>query len=169
MTRLLGSWACAGADSAGSAGASRAIGGAIGELLLDIGHKGWLPRTVAAITWTVFTPFFVLWNFLGTQWLWHVLQETPQCSPSSTYIWFSALWLFLTYVWLVVHAVLTVKAWMLKWRVQRSEANLRGVEDAETLQRWGHVSDLSGTRNLVDATQHGGLHPDEIKCLPCEA
>merc|ERR1719411_490350 len=131
----------------------------MGEFLLDIGHKGRLAQAITTLTWIVLVPFFALWNFLGTLWLWQVLNETPECIPTFTHVWFSALWLFLTYMWLGVHVALQVKAWRLKRRVDRVEANLRVLEDAETLGRWGHVSRTAGTRNLVDAAQRGGLCP----------
>jgi len=172
LTSLFGSWACSAAPDtlpvAAVAGGNRAIGGPIGELLLDIGHKGWLPKVVETFTWTVFVPFFALWNFLGTSWLWHVLQETPQCIPNMTHVWFSAVWLLLTYVWLIVHIALAVKAKKLKGRVQRAEANFRGVEDAESLERWGQVSSMAANYDLVDSKQHGGLCPAAIKALPSE-
>lgn len=157
--------------SAGSAAAEtgdRRLGGQLGEYLLDIGHKGWLPRALATFTWSVFVPFFALWNFLGTAWLWQVLQETPQCVPTTTHIWFSALWLLLTYMWLLVHVVLGIKARTLKCRAQRTEANLLQVEDAETLARWGPLSRTARSRDLVGTGERAGLSPAAIKALPSD-
>jgi len=169
LMRLLGSWASlpAGDVSQASSG-NRAIGGQIGEYLFDMGHKGRLANAIATFTWSVFVPFFALWNFLGTWWLWKVLSETPKCIPTFTHVWFSVFWLFLTYMWLFVHIALQVKAWRLRCRVHRAEANLREVEDAETLGRWGQMSRTAGTRSLVEAAQRGGLCPAAIKALPCE-
>lgn len=168
LARLLATYGSSASQDAPGAAGGRAIGGQMGEYLLDIGHKGWLPNAISKFTWWALVPFFALWNILGTKWLWQVLKETPQCVPTDTYVWFSALWLLLTYIWLVVHAALAVKAWKLKCLVQRAEANLSQVEDPETLARWGRISDATGMRNLVDASSGIGLSPAAIKALPCE-
>lgn len=70
----------------------------------------------------------------------------------------------------MVHMGLASKAWRIDRQVQRTEANLREMEDEETVQRWGRVSNVSGSRALVDASLSGqaGLSPDTIKALPCE-
>jgi len=149
---------------------SRQIGGQIGEYLLDVGHKGSMQQALTTFTWRVAVPFFAVWNFLGTYWFYKVMQETPTCLPTTTHLWFSGLWLVLCYLWLFVHLGLASKAWKLDRQVQRTEDNLREMEDEETVQRWGRVSNVSGSRALVDATMNGqgGLSPDIIKSLPCE-
>lgn len=167
VMRMLGSWACSAAASTTAAGGGgRPIGGNIGECLLDIGHKVLLPKAVMIFTWAIFVPFFALWNFQGTMWLWEVMNNTPQCIPTDTHAWFSVVWLFLTYLWLVVHIGLAVQALRLKRRVRRVEANLREVEDSETIERWGPMSS-TGARSLMDSWK-GGLSPASIKALPIE-
>lgn len=173
LLRLLGSWACSEASSLPGPGdgASRPIGGRVGDSLMDIGHKGWLPKMVATFTWAILVPFFVAWNFLGTLWLREVLTTTPDCFASETHVWFSIVWLLLTYLWLAVHIGLALTAKRLQLRVQRTETNLVEVEDAETVARWGHVSRTAGTRSLAEAAgqgQQGGLSPAAIKRLPTE-
>merc|ERR1719491_2251991 len=126
----------------GAATEGRAIGGSIGDLLVDMRSKNYMSRALATFTWTLAVPFFVLWTFLGTTWLWQVMQETPDCL-GSTYAWFSVVWLLLCYYWIVVHVALSFWACRLRRRVLSREANLRGVEDDETLRRWGPVSQNS--------------------------
>jgi len=169
VTRLL-AWAMpVGETPTGAAGGARPIGGRLGELLLDDHHKGFMFRALSAFTWGVAVPFFTLWTFVGTFWLRQVLVETPECIQSDTYLYFSCMWLLLSYYWMVVHAALCAKAWLLKCRVHRAEADLREIGvDADTMQRWGQVGITSGT--LVDAIAPGkGLSPSQIRALPCES
>lgn len=162
---MLISLASKGQDS--NTGAGRSIGGNVGELLLDVRHKGSWPRALAMFTWTAVVPFFVFWNFLGTWWLWEVYTETPRCTPTSIYLYFSGAWLFLCHFWFAVHLALAVKAKRLESRVQRAEANMREIEDGETIGRWGEISRFSPIRALSESTT-GGLDPAAIRALPCE-
>jgi len=170
FARLLGSLVASSSEELPGGSNHRPIGGRIGECLLDISHKGLLARLVANFTWSVFVPFFALWNVLGTVWLVDVMRETPDCSPSSTHIYFSIGWLCLCHIWLLVHAALGVKAWRMKRRVQQREANMAAVTDADTLERWGTAGLPSNRGSLVDeAAGRGGLSAAVIKALPCSS
>jgi E3 ubiquitin-protein ligase SIS3 len=161
----------ANAEASGNASnSSRPIGGTVGELLLDVRHKGFLPRALAVFTWTAVVPFFVFWNLLGTAWLWEVYRETPTCMPTPIYLYFSGAWLFLCHFWFIVHAALAMKAKHMEHRVQHAEANMREIEDPETLERWGQISSYSQIRALSDTalSRSGGLNPAAIRALPCE-
>jgi len=161
LTHLLGS-------RAASLGSSDR---AAGEFLLDLRHKGAVPRAMLTFTWAAALPFFAFLTVLGTAWLWEVVRDTPQCVPSSTHLWFSGFWLILCYLWITIHAVLGVVAFVLERRVRRAEGDLREIEDDDVRQRWGQVSHLSGYEVLteaVTASDRGRLTPAEIKALPCE-
>lgn len=161
LTHLLGS-------RAASLGSSDQ---AAGEFLLDLRHKGAVPRAMLTFTWVAALPFFAFLTVLGTAWLWEVVRDTPQCVPSSTHLWFSGFWLVLCYLWITIHAVLGVVAFVLERRVRRAEGDLREIEDDDVRQRWGQVSNLSGYSVLTEAvapTAAGGLTPAAIKALPCE-
>lgn len=140
----------------------------IGEFLLDLRHKGTLPRMLVTFTWAVALPFFTLWTLLGTKWFWDVAHRSPQCMPTSTHLWFSAFWLLLCYVWIGVHVALGGVAWTLESRVQRAEGSLRAIEDEDVRRRWGHVSNLDGYRDVngAEPTAGRGLAPSDIKLLP---
>jgi len=170
FARLLGSWVASSSDAtAATQGSSRPIGGRLGECMLDMSQKGVWARIVESFTWTLFVPFFAVWNVIGTAWLWEVLQETPQCTPSDTHIWFSSGWLLLCHCWLIVHTALAAKAWMMKRNVQRAQANLRAVTDADAVARWGEVGGASGAFSLEEeAARPRGLCPEAITRLPCE-
>lgn len=144
--------------------------GAAGDFLLDMRHKTWLPRVLASMTWILTLPFFTLWTFLGSSWLWTVVKETPECMPTQTHLWFSVFWLALCYVWVAIHVALAVVAWVLERRVRRSEADLRQIEDGngDVRSRWGEVSAISSYRSLQGNTD-GGLTPSEILALPCSS
>lgn len=166
---LLGSCAAAASQEAAStSGAGRALGGSVGELMLDLRAKGSMSRVLATCTWTLVVPFFVLWTFLGTWWLFQVLRDTPECL-GSTYCWFSVVWLLLCYYWIVVHVALSLWACRLRKRVRRTEANLRDIEDDETVSRWGHISRSSEGRSLAEVARAGeSLSAAAIRALPCE-
>lgn len=152
---------------AGNATSSEPGLGSQGDFLLDLRHKGAIPRFLASFTWLLTLPFFTLWTFLGTSWLWTVVKETPQCVPTATHLWFSAFWLALCYIWVGIYVALGVVAWMLERRVRLAESNLAEIETDDVRSRWGSVSSLSGFQALQGAVE-GGLTPAEIKALPCQ-
>lgn len=165
LTHLLGMYA---STSAGVDAASQSAGhaNAPGDFLLDLRHKHALPRILSSLTWLVALPFFLLWTLLGTNWMYHVVRETPQCMPSSTHLWFSGLWLALCYIWIFIHAALGAVAWVLERRVRRAEGDLRAIADDDTISRWGQVSQISGYSSLSGAPAWSGLSPSEILALP---
>lgn len=141
-----------------------------GEFLLDLRHKGAMPRAMLAFTWAAALPFFTFLTALGTSWLWEVIRETPECVPSATHLWFSGFWLVLCYLWILIHAALGIVAFVLERRVRHAEGNLRDIEDDDVRQRWGQVSHIAGYSVLAEAIGpgSGGLTPAAIKALPCE-
>lgn len=135
------------------------------DFLLDLRQKDTLPRILASFTWLFALPFFVFWTCLGTHWLWEVIRQTPACVPTATHLWFSVFWLALCYVWILIHVALGAVAWILEQRVKKAEVDLRQIEDADVISRWGQVSNLTGYRSLHTSSQ-GGLRPSEINALP---
>jgi len=137
-----------------------------GDLLLDMHVKGNMPRALATFTWTVVMPFFTLWTFLGTSWLYEVLMTTPKCLGSLTpYLWFAGCWLLLCYYWIMIHAVLFVRAWRMRSRLRSMMADYREIEDEEVLHRWGRISN-NLDYNVVKSTAYPGMSPAAIKALP---
>jgi len=164
VMHLLGTKVANSADADGEA-----YGDPSGRFLLDMRQKGLMPRVLSAFTWAVALPFFMAWTYIGTTWLWDVVQNTPQCMPSETHLWFAGFWLLLCYVWILVHVALGVIAWVLEQRVRRAEGDLRAIEDDDVVSRWGQVSQISGYHALEGgAPAGGGLTPGEIHALPCE-
>lgn len=148
-----------------------AAGSGGNDLLLNLRHKGALPRTVTNLMWTVGVPFFSLWTLLGTCWLRQVLIDTPQCVPTNIHLWFSVFWILLCYAWIIIHVGLGITAFVLERRIRCAESSLREIEDDDVRERWGQVSHISDFRELTSAIAAvgiGGLKPCEIKCLPCE-
>lgn len=162
MTHVLGGMKAA-ASLQGAANA-----GVNGDFLLDLRHKDTLPRLLASFTWAIALPFFTFWTLLGTNWLWRVVQDTPQCVPSATHLWFSGFWLALCYIWIIIHMALGGVAWVLERRVQRAEGDLRAIEDDDTISRWGQVSTLAGY-DALSGSMNKGLTPAQIQALPSEA
>merc|ERR1719313_661757 len=78
---------------------------------------------------------------------------------------FIVMWQALSYAWILIHTTLAVIAWILERRLRRTEASLRSVQDADTVARWGQVSQLPGYTAL-QGERLGGLTPDQIHSLP---
>merc|ERR1719221_1546443 len=79
-------------------------------------------------------------------------------------LYFIITWQVLSYAWITIHTTLGGVAWVLERRVRRAEGSLRAMEDADTLARWGHVSQLAGYTSLVNNSLEG-LKPDQINQL----
>lgn len=168
LLRMLAHWVTLKTTRTGIRG-SRTIGGSLGEALSDNRHEGFMPRALTLFSWTIVAPFFTLWNFMGARWAWHVLGDTPECVPSTTYVWFISLWLGLCCYWFLIHAALAIKAFRLHAQVRSSENNLLEVQqDGEVLQRWGPAA--RAEQSLVEAAPaRRGLSARQIKILPSEA
>lgn len=162
LTHVLG-----GMKSASATEGSGAAGLAAGDFLLNLRHKDAMPRMLASFTWAVALPFFTMWTLLGTLWLYKVTTQTPQCVPTATHLWFSAFWLGLCYVWIIIHLALGGIAWVLERRVRRAEGDLRAIEDDDVIARWGQVSNLAGYQSLTGSLDKG-LTPSQIQSLPWE-
>mmetsp|Transcript_74739 Transcript_74739/g.177822 ORF Transcript_74739/g.177822 Transcript_74739/m.177822 type:complete len:269 (-) Transcript_74739:30-836(-) len=141
--------------------------GASSHFLLDMRQKGALPRMLASFTWTLALPFFTIWTSVGTYWYVEVQRDTPDCMPSGSHTWFTILWLALSYMWITFHVFLAIMALVLELRVRRAEGDLRQVEDADTVSRWGQVSQVAGHWSLPSASdQQKALSPAQIASLP---
>lgn len=170
LMRMLTSLATSHASTATEPSGAQVMGGRLSELLFESNHKGFMPQVLSSFTWLVAVPFFTVWNFVGTAWLYDILQQPQQCIPTPTHVWLFSLWLLLCYYWIIVHLALCIKVRILKLRVKRASSNLREIQnDTDVLQRWG-AAFPSAQATLVDAAASAGmgLSPDEIKALPCE-
>lgn len=137
-----------------------------GSFLLDLRQKSTLARLLAAFTWLIALPFYIMLTCLGTFWVRDVARYTPQCMPTQTHLWFIILWLALSYLWIFVHIGLGAVAWALEQRVRRAERNLHQVQDDDMVSRWGQVTQIDGYRSLVGKAD-AGLSAEEISALPC--
>lgn len=116
-------------------------------------------------------PGFLLWTILGTVWLREVMMTMPDCVPTPTHLYFSGVWLFLCYIWIILHASVGGIAFVLERRVRKVESSIREIEDDEVRRRWGEISHVPNFQELDNAIAKvgaGGLPPAEIKLLPCE-
>jgi len=136
-----------------------------GDFLVDLRQKGVLPRLLVAFTWLVYLPFFILCTLVGTSWLYEVVRDTPQCVPTASHLWFSGFWLALCYLSVFIYVALGVAAWLIERRVRQQESDLRQMEDADVLSRWGQVSQVN---RLSLSAMRSGLKPEEIRALSGE-
>merc|ERR1719148_500729 len=51
-----------------------------------------------------------------------------------------------------------------EWRIRQAEADLRSLEDPDTVDRWGNISQLR-TTSYLDVQSRTGLSATEIKSL----
>jgi len=144
-------------------GASRASSGE-DDFLLNLRQKG-TSGLLSSFTWLITLPFFTLWTVVGTWWLRDVMVYTPNCLPVGAHSWFIIFWQALSYIWILVHAVLGVMAWALERRLRRSEADLRRMGDADTVARWGQGFSQLGSYASLTGDEEKGLTPAQIGAL----
>lgn len=133
------------------------------SFLLNVRQEGF-SKLVFRFTWLVATPFFVIWTMVGTYWLAQTMEHTPQCMPDGGHTWLVFIWQFLSYAWIITHAVICRRAIVLEGRLRRAESNLRQLGDADTIARWGEeFHRLPGVSSLSTL---GGLSPEELGDLP---
>lgn len=136
-----------------------------GDFLLNLRHKDMLPRLMMTVIWVLVLPLFAAWTSVGTWWLYDSKRLSQTCLPMGMPLCFIIVWQVLSYAWILIHGTLGGIAWVLEGRLRRTEANLREMEDPDTVARWGAVSDLSGYTALANNSL-GGLAPEQIKALP---
>jgi|Transcript_51501 hypothetical protein len=136
-----------------------------GDFLLNLRHKGMLSRALISAVWGLLLPLFLVWTVVGSYWLWDSKSHSSKCLPMGMLFTFISTWLALSYVWIIVHMGVGVVAFTMERRLRNAEFNLRAIEDADMLVRWGQVSQLSGYMSLANGLE-GGLTPSEIASLP---
>jgi hypothetical protein len=136
-----------------------------GDFLLNLRHKGTLPRLLMSLTWLCVLPLFALWTLIGTYWLYDSRKSSRLCLPMGMPLIFIITWQALSYCWVFIHTTLGAFAWVLECRVRQTEDSLRAMEDGDVLERWGHVGQLSGYTALENDSLDG-LTPEQIKELP---
>lgn len=142
------------------------------EFLINLRIKGAMPQVILYTTWFVVMPGFSFWTVAGTFWTWEVVMHSPQCLPSQ-FLWFSILWQLVSYIWIIAHFVLGYMALSRERKLRMAEADLRALEDPDTLLRWGAVSQLQSESAISDLSVRGrhahnsrpGLSPAEIRAL----
>merc|ERR1719502_1334607 len=136
-----------------------------GDFLLNLRHKETLPQLLMSITWLLVLPLFAAWTAVGSYWLWDSKRQSESCLPMGMPLFFILTWQALSYAWIIIHITLGGVAWVLERRLRNTESSLRAMEDSDTVERWGQVSQLSGYTDLTN-NNLGGLSPEQIKALP---
>jgi len=156
-----------------SVGSSSATSDSEGEFLINLRLKESMPQLMMYATWLVVMPAFFIWTLSGTFWTWDVWNNSPQCLPPQ-FLRFTVLWQLLSYVCIAAYMVIAVVALSRERKLRSIEADLRALEDPETVERWGIVSQLqSETAMSGPIALHGGhgqstrlgLSPAEIGAL----
>jgi len=135
------------------------------DFLLNLRHKTAASRLMNRAMWFVIVPFFTAWSVVGSIWLYQVLDRTPRCMPDGLHFWFLGVWQALSYTWILIHCGLGAMAWLMERRLQKAEVDLRSIEDADVLARWGQLS-FDGYASLPPDQECRGLSPAAIRSLP---
>lgn len=144
-----------------------------GEFLVNLRLKETMPQLMLFATWFVVMPGFTVWTVAGSFWTWHVWNHSSDCLPPQ-FLWFTLLWQVVSYFWIAAHLVIGCVALWRERKLRLVEADLRALEDAETVERWGNVSQLqSESASSPRFTLRGrngrnlrpGLSPAEIGAL----
>jgi len=137
-----------------------------GHLLINLRQKSAALQLALSMMWLIILPVFAAWSVFGTMWTYEVMTVAPHCMPSTMHTWFLLVWQVMSYAWIMIYGGLGVVAWVLELRLRKAEGNLRQIEDAEVLERWGRVSVLDGYTALPATMACAGLKPEEINSLP---
>lgn len=138
-----------------------------GEYLVNLRPKGAVPQFMLYASWLVAIPAFSIWTVTGTIWSWDVWHKSPQCMPAQ-FLWFGYLWQGISYTWIIAHCLIGFGAVSRERKLRLAEADLRALEDPDTLQRWGALSQIESESTLIPGTSHSGrpgLSPSEIGAL----
>lgn len=134
-----------------------------GEFMMNLRQKGTIPQLLLSMKWLFVMPAFSAWTIIGTKWLVEVWLSSSSCLPPS-FFWFSVLWQGVSYCWILVHLGIGVVALLREWRIRQAEADLRSLEDPDTLERWGRISQ-NRTTSYLDVQSKTGLAASEINAL----
>lgn len=147
-----------------------ARGGVSMGFLINARHKDEASKFLFRLTWCVIVPFIAAWNFLGTYWIFHVIQNSSHMlAHIECHLWMMAFWLLISYAWTAIHLRIGTVAWLLEVRVRSTVQDLREVTDADTISRWGDAaSQIQDYSALRGAQANAGLSPAQILALPCE-
>lgn len=137
----------------------------VSDFLLSLRHKGILGH-LSALHWLMVLPLFALWTVVGTFWIIDSNLASPWCLPLNMQLCFILSWQVVSYAWLVFHALIGARVWLLERRLRIVEMSLQAIEDADMFSRWGRVSQQPGFLSLSSPFGSAGLMPAEINALP---
>lgn len=156
-----------------SVGSRSSTGTSEGEFLVNLRLKETMPQLMLYATWFVVMPGFSIWTVAGSFWTWDVWNNSPSCLPPQ-FLWFTLLWQVVSYFWIAAHLMIGCVALRRERKLRLVEADLRALEDPETIERWGVVSQLQSEsatsgrfsiRGRNGRSLRPGLSPAEIKGL----
>jgi len=156
-----------------SVGSQSSASATEGEFLINLRLKETMPQLMLYATWFVVMPAFLVWTVAGTFWTWDVWNHSPECLPAQ-FLWFTVLWQVVSYFWIATHLVIGFVALSRERRLRSIESDLRALEDPETVERWGVVSQLQSESAMSGSIalrgRHGhstrpGLSPAQIGAL----
>jgi len=142
-------------------------GGESEDFLLNLRQQKTIPRILVKVTWFLLLPIFAIWTVTGSFWFKDVMTYTPECLPMGAHPWFIGFWQALSYLWIGVHLIFGGIACVMERRIRKAEGNIREIEDADSIARWGHMSNISGYAAMV-GSKNAGLDAKDIEQLPSE-
>lgn len=132
------------------------------DYLLNLRQQKTIPRLLVKATWMLLLPIFAVWTVTGSIWFREVMIHTPECLPMGAHPWFIGFWQALSYLWICVHMIFGIMAWVIERRIQCAEGDIRAVENDDSIARWGHMSSIPGYASMAN---NKGLKPKDIEGL----
>lgn len=119
------------------------------------------------IIWLCLPPVFAVWSAVGSSWLSAIGRESPQCLVNPMPKYFFAVWMAFLLAVAAYHCIGLVTVWQTSRELKQTAAELRQLEDDDTVLRWGQVSSAptAASRRGGAGTQQR-LTPAQILSLP---
>lgn len=136
------------------------------DFLLNVRQKSRVTRLMFSLTWLVIVPLSTVWTVIGSRWIYEVLTRSPQCLPDGMHLWLFGIWQAVSYAWILIYCGLGGLAMLLERRLRKAEGDLRSLEDADVVSRWGRVGSLEGYASMPATLAGTGLSPAAIQALP---
>lgn len=140
-----------------------------GDLLPNLRRKSLFLRALLPFACIGFVPLFATWTALGTVWTGEVMFDSPWCLPSVGHYWCLVAWQVLSYVWILVHSVLSFMTWRLETEELKFERGFRLMGESDMAEQWGLFGGVDGRPfgAAPSATRAcDGLSPAAIRVLP---
>ncbi|CAG9481623.1 zinc finger, C3HC4 type, putative [Plasmodium vivax] len=122
------------------------------------------PYYINLLVLCVLFPFFLIWNVVGTVWIYQIIKYTPKCLPRNNHPWFIVLWIVLCYVWILLYLFFILLSLYLEYQARVYERTLMSMQTNDIFTRWSGNIDMM--RDYGIFIYRKGLRLKQIESLP---